>query len=157
MSTNKAAAGGLMAAGIAGPLLALGALFVGAGALAWISLTSLDENKVYYWSPTEVMDRDAVGSTVRLGGQVEPGSNHFDPTIPSLTFTVTDGTTSIPVHGTVAPPQMFREGIGVVIEGVLDDKGVFQAEQVLVKHDNEYSAPTDGSMPDVDATLAENR
>lgn len=142
---------------IAGPALAFAALAVASIALAWISLTSLDENKVYYWSPTEVMEREAVGSTVRLGGMVEAGSNHFDPTVPSLTFNVTDGTTTIPVHGTVAPPQMFREGIGVVLEGRLGADGVFQAEQVLVKHDNEYTAPEDGEMPDVNATLAENR
>ena len=77
-----------------------------------------------------------------------------DPEGPSLDFRVTDGDKSLAVHGTVAPPQMFKEGIGVVIEGHLDANGTFQAEQVLVKHDNEYQAPEDGSMPDVSATLA---
>ncbi|TNE86170.1 MAG: cytochrome c maturation protein CcmE [Deltaproteobacteria bacterium] len=138
-----------------GPLLALGALLVGAGALAWVAMSSLEDNKVYYYSPTEVMEKQAVGTTVRLGGMVEAGSHHFDPAGPTLDFRVTDGQKSLAVHGTVAPPQMFREGIGVVIEGHLDDKGTFQAEQVLVKHDNEYKAPEDGQMPDIEATLAD--
>lgn len=136
-----------------GPLLALAALLIGGGALAWVALSSLQDNKVYYYSPTEVLEKQAVGSTVRLGGMVEPGSTDFDPSVPRLDFRVTDGQNAIPVHGTVAPPQMFKEGIGVVIEGHLDANGRFQAEQVLVKHDNEYSAPEDGQMPDVDATL----
>ena len=140
-----------------GPILALGALLLGGGALAWISMTSLEDNKVYYWSPSEVLEKQAVGATVRLGGMVEPGTRTFDPNVPKLEFRVTDGTTSIPVHGAVAPPQMFREGIGVVIEGQLGQDGVFQAEQVLVKHDNEYRAPEDGEMPNIEATLAEGR
>lgn len=155
--TNNAAKAGVAATLLTGPILALGALFIGGGALAWVSLTTLQDNKVYYWSPTEVLEREAVGSTVRLGGMVEAGSKSFDPAGPTLAFKVTDGINSLPVHGTVAPPQMFREGIGVVIEGKLDGNGVFQAEQVLVKHDNEYKAPEDGEMPDVNATLAESR
>lgn len=138
-----------------GPLLALGALLVGGTALAWIGVSSLQDNKVYYYSPTEVLEKEAVGATVRLGGMVEAGSHHFDPAGPRLDFNVTDGKNSLAVYGTVAPPQMFKEGIGVVIEGHLDSEGAFAAEQVLVKHDNEYKAPEDGAMPDVDATLAD--
>ena len=54
---------------------------------------------------------------------------------------------SVAVHAKSAPPQMFREGIGVVVEGIFDGK-TFNADRVLVKHSNEYRAPEDGEKPE---------
>jgi cytochrome c-type biogenesis protein CcmE len=78
---------------------------------------------------------------------VVPGSLDWDRENQRATFAVTDGTQQVPVECSGNPPQMFREGIGVVIEGKLES-GVFQTDRVMVKHSNEYRAPEDGERPD---------
>jgi len=87
----------------------------------------------------------AVGETVRLGGQVAIGSVSGPAT--DLAFVLTDGDASIPVHSTVAPTRSFREGSGAVVEGALGSDGVFEATQVIVKHDENYEAPAPGDVP----------
>jgi len=134
--------------GIVGPVVAVLCLFLAGGALWFVSqgMGGLSDNLVYYWSPTQLVqagpDADA---TVRLGGQVEPGTVNFDPDSNLLTFTVTDGDSAVPVTCSGAPPQMFREGMGVVVEGALHADGVFHTDRVMVKHSNEYRAPTDST------------
>ena len=138
-------------------LLALGALLVGGSALAYLALGSMGEDLVYYWSPAELSQRgdSAVGATVRLGGVVEAGSVRWEPDAQRLVFRVSDGASSVPVEGKGAPPQMFREGIGVVVEGKLDPDGVFRTSNVMVKHNNEYRPPAEGERPeDMYKTLA---
>jgi cytochrome c-type biogenesis protein CcmE len=60
---------------------------------------------------------------------------------------LSDGTTDITVHSNVAPTRSFREGAGAVVEGKLQHDGTFEASQVLVKHDENYVAPSDGAIP----------
>jgi cytochrome c-type biogenesis protein CcmE len=124
------------------------ALAVAAGALGFIAFGNLGENLVYYWSPTEMQaaGAKAQGATIRLGGLVAPSSLHQSDA--GITFDVTDGTCTIPVHTTAIPPQMFREGIGVVVEGTVASDGVFTSNRLMVKHDNQYKAPTAGAEPD---------
>lgn len=131
----------------------IGAVLVAACALAFMAFGGIGDNLVYYWTPAEMMqNRDkAQGATIRLGGVVEAGSLNWDKEANELRFVVTDGDTKVPVLGTSVPPQMFREGIGVVVEGTLRADGVFTADTLLVKHDNQYQAPEDGSAPDMDA------
>jgi cytochrome c-type biogenesis protein CcmE len=141
------------------PLLAAGALAIAGGAMAWLSFGSLGENLVYYWSPTELAaaGESAQGATVRLGGLVQPGTMQWDADTQVLDFRVSDGNEEVQVHSVGSPPQMFREGIGVVVEGTVDGAGVFQTDRVMVKHSNEYKAPEDGEMPstaDMYGTLA---
>ena len=118
-----------------------------------------EENLVYYWSPTELIEREekAVNATVRLGGMVKAGpGDDWDRKLP-LNFFITDAKHTIPVKATGAPPQMFREGIGVVVEGKLDEEGTFHTDRVMVKHSNEYRAPEEGeeaTLTDAAATLA---
>jgi cytochrome c-type biogenesis protein CcmE len=130
-----------------GKLWAISALAVAGGALTWISIGDLGENLVYYWSPTEMtaQKEKALGATIRLGGLVEPGSIRQEGT--TLNFRVTDGTTLTPVTTSEVPPQMFREGIGVVVEGTVDASGQFTSTRMMVKHDNEYRAPESGEKP----------
>jgi cytochrome c-type biogenesis protein CcmE len=78
---------------------------------------------------------------VRLGGYVVPGSVHRPADV--LSFTVTDGDTTMEVLSTGPVPQMFRAGQGVVVEGALGRDGRFHSDTLLVKHDGEYRAPTD--------------
>ena len=123
-----------------------------------VSLVIGNENLVYYWSPTELQaqgDR-AIGATARLGGMVKAGTTEdWDKKLP-LRFFVTDGTNTVPVEATGAPPAMFREGIGVVLEGKLHEDGTFHAGRVMVKHSNEYRVPEDPQHPGNAASLVED-
>jgi cytochrome c-type biogenesis protein CcmE len=113
---------------------------------AWLLFGGLEKNVVFFLTPKELLakGRDGVGVPVRLGGQVKPGSMTWDAKTLDLRFTVTDGAKEIPVHSTGAPPQMFRDGMGVVVEGRVGQGGVFQATNLMVKHSNEYRAPKPG-------------
>ena len=117
------------------------------GVVAYLALAGIGNALVFYLTPSELLARGdaASGETVRLGGYVEPGSVSGPAT--DFTFVVTDGTTSITVHSDSAATALFREGIGVVVEGSLDADGVFQASQILVKHDENYTAPASGDVP----------
>jgi len=139
-------------------LAGVAALTVSAGALAFLVWGNLEENVAYYWSPTELVEHGykALEATVRLGGLVVPASVDWKPEAQQLAFQITDGTQTIPVQCTGAPPQMFREGIGVVVEGQMQHNGVFRTDRVMVKHSNEYRAPEDGEMPAMPRTLVED-
>jgi cytochrome c-type biogenesis protein CcmE len=135
-------------------LVAIAIGLAGVGIL-YVSLGSLGDNLVYYWTSTELVAAGdkALGANVRLGGMVEKDSISFDKKGLDLNFVVTDGATTVKVHGTGMPPQMFREGIGVVVEGTLTEAGVFESDRLLVKHDNQYKAPEDGREMDVEAMM----
>ena len=115
--------------------------------VGYLAFSSVGSALVYYLTPTELLARGdaAVGETVRLGGQVEVGSVSGPAT--DLRFVLTDGDSSIPVHSTVAPTRSFREGSGAVVEGSLGADGLFEATQVIVKHDENYEAPAPGTQP----------
>jgi cytochrome c-type biogenesis protein CcmE len=139
-------------------LFAVGALLVAGGALAAVSMSTMSEDLVYYWSPTELLSKGeaAQDATVRIMGMVEAGSVDWRPENQQLAFRITDGGKTVAVEGQGAPPQMFREGIGVVVEGKLGADGVFHSREVLVKHNNEYRPPKDGEHPEeIYKTLAE--
>ena len=115
--------------------------------VAYLAFSSIGSALVYYLTPSELLARGdaALGETVRLGGQVKVGSVQGDPT--DLTFVLTDPEAEITVHSTAAPTRSFREGSGAVVEGELRADGVFEATQVIVKHDENYVAPEPGSEP----------
>ncbi len=121
-------------------------LLVAASALAFISLGNIGENLVYYWNPTQVVEagEKAYGATVRLGGVVKEGTLKWDSDKNDLWFEVYDDKATVKVHATGAPPQMFREGIGVVVEGTMVKGGHFESDRLMVKHSNEYKAPVEG-------------
>jgi cytochrome c-type biogenesis protein CcmE len=127
-----------------GTVLAVAAVLVVIGYLAFSNIGSAF---VYYLTPTELLARGdaAMGDTVRLGGLVKQGSISGAAT--NLSFVLTDGDADIPVHSTVAPTRSFREGAGAVVEGQLGRDGVFEASQVIVKHDENYRAPSPGTEP----------
>ena len=88
-----------------------------------------------------------MGATIRLGGQVAPGSVAYKEGS-TLEFDVADGRSMVRVRSTGVPPQMFREGIGVVVEGTMNRTGQFECQRLMVSHSNEYRAPGDGEKPD---------
>jgi cytochrome c-type biogenesis protein CcmE len=136
-------------------LLGTGAVVVALSGLGMISMGNLGNNLVYYWSPTELVQAaNNHDVTVRLGGMVVPGTVQWNEQTQKVDFQVTDGKETVAVHSDGNPPQMFREGIGVVVEGKYSADNVFHCDRVMVKHSNEYQAPTDGHLPP-EATLIE--
>lgn len=125
-------------------------LVVVLGGFGYLLYGGIGENLVYFWTPSELMAQgaEAIDSPVRLGGQVVPGSVQWDAEALDLKFRVTDGSETFEVHSTGAPPQMFRDGIGVVVEGRLTEAGVFESTNLMVKHSNEYRAPPEGHQPE---------
>lgn len=117
------------------------------GVIAYLAIAGIGNALVFYLTPTELLARGdaAHGQSVRLGGLVEPGSVRGPAT--DFTFVVTDGTERVTVHSDSAPTALFREGIGVVVEGRLAASGVFEATSILVKHDENYAAPASGELP----------
>lgn len=116
------------------------------GVFAWLLFGGLEKNMVFFLTPQELLAKgtEGVGVPVRLGGQVKPGSVKWDAQTLDLRFTVTDGAGEMPVRSTGAPPQMFRDGMGVIVEGRVGAGGVFEASGLMVKHSNEYRAPAPG-------------
>jgi cytochrome c-type biogenesis protein CcmE len=115
--------------------------------IAYLALSQVGNALVYYLTPTELLARGdaAFGQTVRLGGLVKAGSMQGPDT--NLSFVLTDGTNEIRVHTSTAPPALLRENVGAVVEGILGSNRIFEATQVLVKHDENYVAPTNGAVP----------
>lgn len=128
----------------------VGALAVAALAFVTITVGGIGENLVYYWGPTELRAAGdkAVGASIRLGGQVAPGSVRRGSGS-ALQFDVTDGKQSVRVVSNGVPPQMFREGIGVVVEGTMTSGNVFTSDRLMVSHNNEYKSPADGGSKDM--------
>ena len=129
-----------------------------AAVLIYLAVGGIGENLVYYWSPSELVSAgdEAYGATVRLGGLVAPGSVVRGADGLELEFSVTDGTEQVAVHARAVPPAMFREGIGVVVEGRLSRNGVFETKRLMVKHDNQYQPPSEGddrSMEELAKTM----
>ena len=121
------------------------AILVAAGAFAVLAAGRIGNNLVYYWTPSDLLHAGdkAYGASIRLGGMVVQGSILKASTSPDVQFDVTDGKgiVHVKVHG--VPPQMFREGIGVVVEGTMAREGYFEGTRLMVSHNNEYRAPKD--------------
>ncbi len=120
-------------------VLALLALLGGASALV---LNAFRSNLVFFFSPTQVARSEAPqGRSFRVGGLVETGSVQRDAAGLSLRFIVTDGAHRVPVAYTGLLPDLFQEGKGVVAQGRLEAGGLFRADTVLAKHDENYMPP----------------
>ena len=117
----------------------------GVGALAIATalvLSAFQRNLVFFFTPTQVAANEAPqGRTFRIGGLVEPGSVQRQADGVTVRFIVTDTAKSIPVTYKGILPDLFREGKGVVTQGRLGADGVFQASEVLAKHDENYMPP----------------
>jgi cytochrome c-type biogenesis protein CcmE len=101
-------------------------------------LGSLRDSIVFFNSPTDIAaNKTAPGTRVRLGGMVKIGSLERDDNL-QIRFEVTDGNKDIPVSFQGIVPDLFREGQGVVAEGHVEPGGLFKADTVLAKHDENY-------------------
>lgn len=119
------------------------ALLIAATAFAFLTAGKIGENLVYYWSPSDLIRAGdkSVGASIRLGGMVASGSLASAPSSSDVRFDVTDGTATVHVRTHGVPPQMFREGIGVVVEGTMTGDGWFDGRRLMVSHNNDYRAP----------------
>ena len=119
-------------------------------AFGFLLYGGIDKNVVFFLTPQELLARGtaAYDVPVRLGGLVQPGSVKWDADKLELRFVVMDsGGQAVNVHSTGAPPQMFRDGMGVVVEGRYHQNGVFESTNLMVKHSNEYRKPEHGGRP----------
>ena len=121
-------------------LAAIGGGLAALGIVAALVLTAFQKNLVFFFSPTQVVAKEApLGRTFRIGGIVEPGSVKRDGV--EVRFVVTDTAKGLPVVYRGQLPDLFREGKMVVAQGQLREDGVFQAREVLAKHDENYMPP----------------
>ena len=112
------------------------------GAAAGLVLFAVRDTLVYFYSPSELAQKDLPpGRMIRIGGLVEEGSVVRGGDGTQIEFAVTDLQNHIKVRYTGLLPDLFREGKGVVAEGRLEDSGVFTASSVLAKHDENYMPP----------------
>ena len=115
----------------------------------FLVLKSLEENVVYFQSPSEINSlTELTNNKIRVGGMVKKNSISMNSN--EVNFIITDFKNEINVTYSGAVPNLFEEGKGVVAEGVLTDRNFFSATKILAKHDENYMPP------EVKAALEEN-
>jgi cytochrome c-type biogenesis protein CcmE len=108
------------------------------GVATGLVLYALNDSIVFFHSPTELVKKHfSPGTRLRIGGLVAPGSVKKGKNL-TVRFNVTDGNKSVNVAYSGVLPDLFREGQGVIAEGVLEPSGLFKADSVLAKHDEKY-------------------
>lgn len=112
------------------------------GLAAWFVLSAFQKNLVFFFTPTQVMSGEAPRErSFRIGGMVETGSLQRQPDGLTVRFIVTDNAQRMPVLYRGMLPDLFKEGKGVVAQGKLGEHGLFVADEVLAKHDENYMPP----------------
>src|SRR5215211_5354995 len=120
---------------------------VGLGIAAYLAASAFRNNLVFFFSPTQVAAKEApVDRTFRIGGLVQEGSLKREGL--NVQFTVTDTAYNVPVVYKGILPDLFKEGRGCVAQGKIGADGVFHADQVLAKHDENYMPPEAGQALD---------
>jgi cytochrome c-type biogenesis protein CcmE len=114
----------------------------GVGIATVLALTAFDENLLYFYSPTQIHAGEAPQNrSFRVGGLVVDGSVRREENSLAVQFDLTDNAEVVPVTYTGILPDLFREGQGIVAMGRLDASGLFVADEVLAKHDENYMPP----------------
>ena len=116
-------------------------LLLSATVIIFFILKSLEENVVYFFSPTEIYDKPniSLNTKIRIGGLVK--ENSLSKNQKSIKFIITDLKNEIIVSYNGSIPNLFSEGKGVIAEGQLKDKKYFVADKILAKHDENYMPP----------------
>lgn len=115
-------------------------------ALAYIIYGGMQEALVYFKMPSELRAEESAmkGKFVRMGGMVVKGSMEKDLQNLTYKFQLSDGSTNFPVYFKGVPPDLFVEGKGAVVEGRVENDGVFHATTIMAKHAEDYSPHSDG-------------
>ena len=123
-------------------LMAIVMILLGVGIATALFLTAFKENILFYKSPTEVLAGDyPKARNFRIGGMVKKGSIVKSTTSLDVVFDVTDYAKDVTVKYTGLLPDLFRDDQGMIAIGQLDNQGIFQAEEILAKHDENYMPP----------------
>jgi len=118
-------------------------LLAGLGVIVSLALFALRQNIDLYYTPQQIQKQHvSMGREFRLGGMVVKGSVQHVPNSLQVSFILSDYHAEQKVNYDGILPSLFREGQGIVAQGRLDQQGVFVADQVLAKHDNQYKPPT---------------
>ena len=117
------------------------AVIAGITLAGFLTYRALQENLLYFFSPSQVAAGEAPKRTFRLGGMVLDGSLKREPGTLNVSFVVTDNVHSVPVKYDRVLPDLFREGSGAVVIGRLNEQGEFIGEEVIAKHDENYMPP----------------
>ena len=115
-------------------------------ALGYLVYAGVSQSSVYFVTPSELRAQPVAGKAYRLGGMVQPASLKWQPKSLDLTFALSDGQASVPVRHKGAPPDLFAEGRGAVVEGTWSGDGYFKASLIMAKHSEEYKAPHEPSQ-----------
>ena len=119
-----------------------GLLLLGVAGAAALLLSAFSENLVYFYTPTEIARGEAPAArTFRVGGLVKEGSVERADDSLRVRFVITDTSADVPIRYEGVLPDLFREGQGIVADGRLGEAGLFIAERVLAKHDENYMPP----------------
>ena len=123
-------------------LIAVLVIIVGVGIAAIVAMKALNENMLFFVSPTDVEEQALpTGKRFRLGGLVANGTVSRASDSLAVTFVLTDGAHSVDVRFDGILPDLFREGQGIIALGELMPDGHFEADEVLAKHDENYMPP----------------
>lgn len=115
-------------------------VLLGVGLAATVASVALKDNLLYFVSPSDI-DSVQPRQEFRLGGLVVADSVKRERNSLLVRFEVTDGQATVPVRFNDILPDLFREGQGVIARGAMDENGVFEAREVLAKHDENYMPP----------------
>jgi len=138
-------------------MVTVAAILGGVGIATAFALQAFQKNLLYYYSPTQIQAGEAPASRAfRVGGLVENGSVQRATGSLEVRFTLTDFSNRVGVSYTGVLPDLFREGQGIIARGKIGEDGVFVAEEVLAKHDENYMPPEvqDSLKPHMDAANA---
>jgi cytochrome c-type biogenesis protein CcmE len=116
-------------------------VLAGVTVAGFLTYRALQENLLYFFSPSQVAAGEAPDRTFRLGGMVLAGSVKREPGTLNVSFAVTDNLHTVPVKYSRVLPDLFREGAGAVVIGRLNENGEFIGDEVLAKHDENYMPP----------------
>lgn len=117
-------------------------IVIGVGIAVGLMVTAFQQNMMYFITPTEIVAGTAPeGRTIRLGGVVSEGSLKREDDGITVHFKVTDNANEIPVLYKGILPDLFREGQGIIAMGKVNSNGLFIADEVLAKHDENYMPP----------------
>ena len=120
-------------------LTLIGLMVAGIAVATWLALNAFDENLMFFFSPSEVVEGKApTGHPFRIGGLVENDSVKRKPDGLTTSFVLTDNAEKVTLEYTGILPDLFREGQGIVAMGQLNTQGIFVASEVLAKHDENY-------------------
>jgi cytochrome c-type biogenesis protein CcmE len=123
-------------------LLIVISLVLGVGTATGLALKAFQENLLYFYSPTQIMNNEAPSNrNFRIGGLVVAGTVKRNTDDLNVLFTLTDTMNNVTVTYDGILPDLFREGQGIVANGAINNEGIFVANEVLAKHDENYMPP----------------